>query len=49
MGLEPYTKPRAEMFELADTLSFLQAGFSATFAPDDLYLDDMEGDEFDNL
>ncbi len=44
-----YTKPRAEVFILAETLSFLEEGFSGTFAPDEIDLDGMEGDEDDNF
>ncbi len=49
LGLRPYEQPRANIFILADTLNLLEQGFSGTFAPDELDLDGMEGDEDDNF
>ncbi len=49
LGLEPYKKPTAKIFTLAGTLSFLEEGFSGTFAPDEIDLDGMEGDQDDNF
>lgn len=49
LGLEPYREPKAEVFTLPDSLSFLERGFSARFQEEDDPLDweYWEGTELD--